>query len=330
LVGSNLKVIVSAILGNLFITIMKFVAWGISLSPSMLAEAIHSAADTLNQILLLIGQKQSKRLASRFHPRGFGSSSYLWNLISAVGIFFIGFGVTFYHGLHSLLSPDHSPSELSYIVLGVLLLSIIIEGYVFLSAYKEIKKHKKGLSYLEYFHETDDPSLLAVLLEDGVAVLGLLLALVGICLGHYFQSPYFDIVAAILISLLLGFMAIALAFLNGKLLIGKSISLIREEELKAFIERLPEVLKIEKFSTLVIGSSQVRLTMEIELNGEYLIDHPALVQDSHKIADGIEVLKVLIRTSERMVRITGNAINSIEAKILKQFPEVSIIDIEIN
>ena len=324
------KVVVQAISGNFFITIIKFIGWFVSHSPSLLAEAIHSAADTSNQILLLIGMKQSQKQASRDYPRGHGSSSYMWNLISAVGVFFIGFGVTFYHGIHSLLSGHYESGTISWIAITVLVVAFIIEFYVLIGAYKEVKSQKKDLSYLEFFHESDDPTVLAVLLEDGVAVLGVLLALTGILLGQVFQTALFDIGASIAISLLLGFMAIALAFINGKLLIGRSLSLEKEDQIKSFVFNLPEVESIEKIQTIVLGASRVRLSLEIELCGESIIDKNALNADAKKLASGDEPIKVLTKTSTRMVRATGKTINEIEALIYNEFPEVKMIDFEIN
>jgi zinc transporter 9 len=100
--GSGVKVVIAAVAGNSFITVIKFIGWFFSRSPSLLAESIHSLADTFNQILLLIGMNQSHKKATRDLPTGSGNARYLWNLISAVGIFFLGFGITAYHGLHAL------------------------------------------------------------------------------------------------------------------------------------------------------------------------------------------------------------------------------------
>ena len=328
--GGGAKVVLQAIFGNGFITVLKFIGWFISQSPSLLAEAIHSAADTFNQILLLIGMKQSRKVATRDFPRGHGTSSYLWNLVSAVGVFFIGFGVTFYHGMHSLLAGHYEVGPLSWLTLAILVIAFSIEFYVLIGAYKEVEKQREGRSYLEFFHESDDPTVLAVLLEDGVAVLGVLLAFCGIILGQVFQSALFDIFASIGIALLLGFMAVALAFINGKLLIGKSLSSLKEEEIKAFLKSLPEVEHVEKLSTIVIGAGKVRLSVEVELCGEKIVDLSKLKLDAERIGTNDDAYKVLLKTSERMVRKTGRIINEIEAKIQSEFKEIVIVDFEIN
>jgi solute carrier family 30 (zinc transporter), member 9 len=320
------KVVISAIAGNLFITIIKFIGWFITRSPSMMAESVHSLADTLNQILLLVGLKQSEGPHDPLYPVGTGGARYLWNLISAVGIFFLGFGVTFYHGLHSLLKGDHIAPEINYWVIGILLLSAGIEFYVFLQAYREIKSEMGSRSFIQHFYESDNPTSVAILLEDGVAVLGVLLALGGIVLGHIFQSPYFDIITSIVISILLGVMAVLLALVNGKLLIGRRVKQDDEEEMKKFIEALPEVEKVIQLSTVILGANEARLTVEVELLGENLIDYKALQHDANSIKEGEDAYKVLVGASERMVRISGRVVNQMENKILEKFPSLSLID----
>ncbi len=327
--GSGVKVVVAAISGNSFITVIKFIGWFFSRSPSLLAEAIHSLADTLNQILLLIGLKQSEKDASRDHPVGVGEARYLWNLISAVGIFFLGFGVTAYHGLHALISPHAEVGPVSWLGIGVLVVSFIIEFYVFLQALKEVKAQKGQRSYLEFIRQSDDPTIIAVLLEDGVAVLGVLLALTGIILGQVFGSVLFDIAASLGIALLLGLMAVLLAFVNGKLLIGKSVAIHQEEEIRTFIMGLKEIETIEKMHTQILGAGQIRLSLEVDLYGEALIDPRILSEDAKKINAGESAIKILQKSSERMVRLTAHQINLLEAEIQQKFPEITIVDFEI-
>jgi zinc transporter 9 len=328
--GSGVRVVVSAIAGNSFITVIKFIGWFVSQSPSLLAEAIHSLADTLNQILLFIGLKTSQKEPTRDMPTGSGGSRYLWNLISAVGIFFLGFGVTAFHGMHGLISGHYDPRPISWIGIGVLIVSLIIEMYVLNQAYKEVKIQKGNRGFVGFFKESDDPTIVAVLLEDGVAVLGVLMALMGIILGHIFGNALFDIIASLIIALLLGFLAIALGVINSRLLIGKSVTIHKEEEFRGFLETLDQISRIETLSTKIIGAGKVRLSIEVELNGDALIDQHALVSDIKSIETGADAAKILHNSNKRMVRITGNTINEIELKIVEKFPEVSIIDFEVN
>lgn len=324
------KVVISAIAGNSFITVIKFIGWFFSQSPSLLAEAIHSTADTCNQILLLIGLNQSQIKSSREYPRGFGEARYLWNLVSAVGIFFVGFGVTAFHGLHSLVSGHYEIGPFSWIGITVLVISFVVEFGVFRQAIKEVNQLRKGKSYFQYLMECDDPTVMAVLLEDGVAVLGVLFALVGIFLGQFFKSALFDIGASLLIALLLGFMAILLGTVNGKLLIGKSINGNDEAEIKKFIEGFPEIKHIERFSTVIFGANQIRLSIELELYGHLLIEQKLLEADAKRIQQGDSPIKILTKTAQRMVRLTGEKINQIELRIQEKYPQITLIDLEIH
>lgn len=328
--GSGTKVVMQAVVGNGFITIIKFAGYILTNSPSMLAEAVHSFADTLNQILLFIGIKQSKRKAGREYSTGMGSASYVWNLISAVGIFFLGFGITFYHGMHSLFDENHTLAPVSWIAIAILVISFAIEFYVLVGAYRAVKIKKGNLSLVQFFRESDDPALLAVLLEDGVAVLGVLLALIAIIFGQVFQSTVFDSVIALIISMLLAFLAIALGIINGKLLIGRSATIDKEQDIHKFISSLDQVIKIESIKTKIIGAGLVRLSLEIELRGEAIIDQASIANDVKKLEQGEPPTRVLFKASERMVRLTGSHINDIEQKVRERFPSVALIDLEVH
>lgn len=326
----GLKVVVSAIAGNGFITIIKFIGWFVSQSPSLLAEAVHSLADTTNQILLLIGMKQSNSPASRELPTGSGNARYMWNLISAVGIFFLGFGITTYHGIHSLIHYKPGPVEINWIAILVLVIAFAIELYVLIAAYKEVESQRNGRTYFQFFQDSDDPTVLAVLLEDGIAVIGVVLAFIGIVLGVIFQNSMFDIIAALIIGLLLGLLAVFLGIMNAKLLVGKSVNIHKEDEIKDFIESFSEIQEVTKLSTKILGAGQVRLSLEVELNGDKLINTQQLVEDVVKLKNGEDPSKVIHKSNERMVRLMGRFVNDFEVKIHERFPEVHIIDFEVN
>ncbi len=324
------KVIIQAIGGNAFITIIKFVGFFLTASPSMMAEAVHSLADTFNQILLFIGIKQSESKATSDYSTGMGNARYVWNLVSAVGVFFIGFGVTFYHGMHSLFSSHHEVGPISWVAIAILITSFIIEFAVFKGALKEINTNRGKLTILEYFKESDDPTIIAVLLEDGVAVLGVVLALIGLLLGQLTGQNYFDSIISIVISFLMAFLAISLGITNGKLLIGKRVPISQESEIQKYIATFPQVQKVVKINTKIIGSSKVRLAVEVELYGERVIDLKNLERDVAELRQTDNPTKVLLKSNERMIRLIGNQINEMEVKIQERFPEIVIIDLEIN
>ncbi|MEZ4870724.1 MAG: cation diffusion facilitator family transporter [Bdellovibrionales bacterium] len=322
------KVVISAVAGNSFVTLIKLQGWIVSGSPSMLAEAIHSLADTFNQFLLFIGIKQGQRMPSRAFPRGYGQSRYLWNLISAVGIFFVGFGVTTYHGIHSLLYPEPPSAEI-WLPLGILIAALIIESIPLQMAIKEVIRQKNEMSF-EYLRTSDDPTTLGVLFEDGIAVFGVTLALAGVYFSQHFNSNLPDAIAAILIGLLLGIMAVALAFINGRFLIGRALPRAKEEEMKKFIRQIEYIEKIVKFETEVLAPGRCHMHLEVELHGGVMVPREEIEKDVQEIRNGELPAKVLVETAERMVRIVGNNINEIESKIRKQYPEVVSIALEIN
>ncbi len=330
--NSGMKVVLAAIIGNGTICVAKFIAWVIMMSPSMLAEAIHSLADTANQILLLIGLKHSFLQPTKEHPWGYGNARYLWNLISAMGIFFIGFGVTTYHGIHSVLHLTPYDNEKNLILpIGILIFALMVEGYVFYLAFIDVKKKKKQASFMSYIQKGDDPTAVAVLLEDGVAVLGLVLALAGIWLSKVYQTDLPDAIASLLIGVLLGGLALILVRSNSRLLMGAAADHDLEKRIRKYLSEHKSIDKITSFRTEILGPGRLRLASEVEFHGESLINREQIIKDAEKIRSGeSDPVPVLVDTSERMVRTLGKAINEIEAELKVNFPQLDIIEIEVN
>lgn len=326
------KIVLSAIGGNAIITVAKFMGWLTSASPSMLAESIHSLADTCNQSLIYVGLRHSQTGPSREFPWGRGNARYLWNLISAVGIFFVGFGVTTYHGVLSLVHvSEYKFQEVAWNPHGILIFAFVVEGVVFFMALKSVNEERENQSLLDFIRKGDNPTTVAVLLEDGLAVLGVLLALIGICLSNYLQSGFPDAIAAIVIGCLLGVMAVILAFANGRLLIGVSAEPAEEKKIKKFLSEQESVEKITAIKTEVLGPDQLRLTAELEFHGGILINREQIIKDAEKIRSGEEEpLPVLVDTAERMVRVVGKEINELERKLKQEFPQLIIIELEVN
>lgn len=296
----------------------------------MMAEAIHSFADTANQGLLYVGIKHGRSGPSREFPWGQSSSRYLWNLISAVGIFFIGFGVTTYHGVSSLFKPHEAfLSELYWLPIAILTLSFFVEGCVLVIAYKKMKMKQGKRSLKDTILSGDDPTIVAVLLEDSIAVVGVAIALAGLWLSHLYQSSLPDAIASIIIGMLLGVMAVLLAFVNGRLLIGMAVSEAKEKDLRQFIEVYPSVEKVISLKTQILGPNQVKLTAEIEFHGGIMFDRKQVEADAELIREGEEPLPILVDTIERTVRVVGNEINKLETAIRERFPEISSISLEV-
>ena len=172
------KVIYAALAGNSLIAVSKFVAASVTGSSAMLSEAIHSLVDTGNQGLLLFGMKKAEKPADEDFPFGYGKEIYFWSFIVAILIFALGGGISVYEGIHHLLHPQPAKNPLiNYVVLG---LAIIFEGAAWLFALREFKRRKGENGYIEAINQTKDPSVIVVLFEDSAAMLGLLVALIGI------------------------------------------------------------------------------------------------------------------------------------------------------
>ncbi len=202
-----------SIVTNSLITVAKGIGWAMTGSPTLFAETIHSVADVGNQVLLKVGEVRAGVAASDQHPFGHGQERYFWALVSAVSVFFLGCGVTVYHGVHSLMQPGEI-APFTLLPLGLLLFSLLLESFTFITAWKEIGGWR-GLA-----ENRSNTAVLAVLLEDGVALLGILLTLLvaGLSLA-YGPMPMLDAAVSILVGLMLGCMAMFLANLNRRLLI---------------------------------------------------------------------------------------------------------------
>ncbi len=201
---------------NSAIAASKAFGWFVTGSPTLFAETIHSFADVGNQVLLKVGEVRGRRGPDRAHPFGRGQEKFFWALVSAVSVFFIGCGINIYHGIHSLIANEPS-SPFTLLVLGLLLFALALESWTMAIAWKEIGGWK-GLRANR--HNT---TVLAVVMEDGVALIGIVLTLLVAGMGYFFgPDPKFDASVAILVGVMLGAMALFLAALNRSLLIDTS------------------------------------------------------------------------------------------------------------
>lgn len=328
---SSIQAVVVAIGGNGLVTVAKFLAWLASPSPSMLAESIHSLADTLNQLLLLVGIRHGAGRPTKEFPFGKGRARYIWNLVSAVGIFFVGFGFATWHGIATLVSAQPTdPVFVGPFTFPVLVFAFLIEGYTLFVAIRSVNEARADIPFFKFVRFGDDPTGVAVLLEDAIAVLGVITAFVGIALSRHYNSPYPDAIASTVIGCLLGFMAIVLALANGRILMGASMSHEREQEIREYLESMPAIERVTSLKTAVMSPGAVRLAAEIEFHGSTFIDRHMIERDAERIREGEDPTPVLFDTAERMVRVMGREINRLEAQIRQQFPEITYIDLEVN
>ncbi len=260
--GESKTAVVAAVLGNLAIAVAKFVAAGITGSSAMIAEGIHSLVDTGNGGLLLHGMKKSALPPDTDHPFGHGKAIYFWALIVAMSIFGIGGGMSIYEGITHLQHP--SPLEnpaWNYAVLGV---SLIIEATSFTIAMKQFNKARGSQKPWKFIRSSKDPSLYTVVLEDTAAMLGLVVAFLGVLLGHVFGNPYFDGAASIVIGLLLIGVAGVLGNETQGLLLGEGISKGETDALRTVVEADPAVEWMSEMMTSYFGPHDLLVNLGVQ------------------------------------------------------------------
>jgi cation diffusion facilitator family transporter len=265
------KVIYAAILANLGIAAAKFIVAAITGSAAMLAEGIHSAVDTGNEFLLLVGERNSEKPPDKRHPFGYGKALYFWALLVALSVFSLGGGLSIYHGITALLRPEPLGDPMwNYVVLGV---SACFEGYSWNVSRNELNKRRKaGASLWQTVHASKDASVFTVLIEDTAALLGLAIAAAGITLGYVFDSPYFDPAASVLIGLLLVGAAFALARETGALLVGEGIGTEATRRVCEILRDDPSIEDVGKLLSMQLGPDEVLLTAAVRFNRGMRID----------------------------------------------------------
>jgi len=260
------RVVYAALAGNAGIALAKFVAAFVTGSPSTLSEAVHSVADTGNQALLLVGLSLSRRPASIKHPFGRSRESYFWPLIVAVMLFVVGGVVAFYEGSHTLRHlgrenrAHHGSAAWS---LGVLLFSFALEAYSFSVAYREFKKTSRGQRWLRVIRESRDPTIPTVLLEDSAALLGLVLALLGVGLSAWTGTRLFDALGSLLIGTVLCGVAGLLAYETHGLLIGEGITEADRRGVVEILNAADEVIEVREILSMHHGPEDVILALKL-------------------------------------------------------------------
>ncbi len=266
--ADSTKVVVAAMIGNGLIALSKFVAGFLTGSASMIAEAVHSVADTTNQVLLMVGLRRARRKPTALHPFGMAAESYFWPFIVSILIFFVGGVFALYEGGHALLAPEH-PTEDAASTLwnyGVLGVAIVFEAYSFTVAMGEFRKMKGRESTLSVIRASKDPTIPIVLLEDTAALVGLAIALVAVALGDLTGWPAFDAIGSISIGLLLCAVAYLLARETHSLLIGESASDADRREVVRIVEADASVRRMTQLLSLHRGPEDVLLAMKVEFD----------------------------------------------------------------
>jgi len=260
--SSSKKVIYAALIGNALIAITKFGAASFTGSSAMLSEGIHSLVDTGNQVLLLHGLKQAQKPASAQFPFGHGKEVYFWCFVVAILIFALGSGISLYEGVHHVMNPAPLQDPfVNYLVLG---LALVFEGGAWYFALQEFSRAKGKWSYLDAVRREKDPTMFMVLFEDSAAVLGLLVAFVGIWLGQVTGIVYFDGLASVMIGLLLGGTAIWLAYETKGLLIGESANQEVVESIRHIAGTNEEVDHVNEVLTMHMGPEFILVNLSVD------------------------------------------------------------------
>ncbi|MFT7087653.1 MAG: zinc transporter 9 [Rickettsiales bacterium] len=330
--GSTIAVY-SAIIGNSLVMVSKFVAFFVSGSSAMLSSGIHSFADLSNQSLLALGIAKSTKKPTKEHPYGFARESFIWALISAMGIFFVGCGVTIYHGVHIILDPKPIHNyTLSFIVLA---LAFIIESMVLTIAlkhsFKEAKKRKQKL--LTYFFRNSDPMTIAVVLEDSAAIIGIIIAALGISLSYYTNNFIWDGIATLVIGFLLAAVAITLIIKTKGLLLGKAVYQEDYQIISDLFAKNKIINHVHDVKSMIMGTDIIRFKAEIDFNGKELTktllnDDNNLEADFNKIKNKADFRKYLIDFGDLVVDKVGKEVNKIENQIQESNPDIKYIDLE--
>jgi cation diffusion facilitator family transporter len=254
--------IIQSLIVNLLIACSKGFAAFMTKSGSMLAETIHSFADCANQGLLLFGVKQAQRPADAMHPLGYGRAVYFWSFMVAMLLFSIGGMFSIYEGIHKINHPE--PVENILWGVGVLVFSLLLEGYATYANMVEIKKRRKSKGFLQYLRTTKDSDLVVVFGENSAAVLGLFLALAALVLAFVTGDGRYDGIGSLLIGVVLIAVAIFLAVEVKSLLIGESADIEISNLIKAEAATHPEILEVINCITMQQGPGEVLLCMKIK------------------------------------------------------------------
>lgn len=304
--GSNKKVIYAALIGNTLVAITKFFAAAITGSSAMLSEGIHSVVDTGNQLLLLLGLHKAKKPADDRFPFGHGKEVYFWSFVVAILIFAVGAGVSLYEGVLHVLHPV--PITSPYINYIVLILAILFEGAAFYFALTEFSRAKGKWGYLEAVRKGKDPTSFVVLFEDSAALLGLLVAFLGVFLTQLTGNLIFDGLASIVIGLILGGTAIWLAYETKGLLIGESANRQVVQEIRRIVGNYPHVDHVNEVLTMHMGPNFILANLSVDF-----ADRVTAVELEHAIAslDSLiketcpDVQRVFIEAEARRGSATG-------------------------
>ncbi len=262
--GGSTRVILTALAANVGIAIAKFVAAGITGSSAMLTEGVHSLVDSCNHVLLLYGTKRAARPADAQHPLGYGRELYFWSFVVAILVFALGAGVAVYEGILHILQPEAgSDPTIAYIVLAI---AFALESWSTWEALRAFNHSRGKRSFFRAIRDSKDAPTIIVLLENGGALAGILIAAIGIWISHASGDPRWDGVASVLIGVILGLLAILLAVEAKGLLIGESADPELVEGLRAIAKGIPGVTDVGEVVTVHHSPDRIMAGIDVDFD----------------------------------------------------------------
>jgi cation diffusion facilitator family transporter len=289
--SENPVVVYGAIASNFIIAVAKFVAAYFSGSSAMLSEGIHSLVDTGNESLLLLGIHRSKKPADELHPFGHGMELYFWSLIVAIALFGMGGGMSLYEGVtHLQHGVEIADPRWSYAVLAI---AFVAEGSSWTIALRTLLKERRGRSLWRTIRYSKDPSVYTVLAEDTAALLGVVVAFLGVFVGHRFETHYADGSASILIGMILAAVALFLAYESRSLLTGEGADVRIIERICELAQADPAVERVRRPLTMYFGPREVLLNLDVEFQPEL---------SAREVTEAVDRLESKIRQAEPVIK----------------------------
>jgi len=299
------KAVMAALIGNAGVGISKLAAYLLTGSSAMLAETLHSLADTVNQIFLLLGLRLGKRAPNETHPFGYGRERYFWAFIVALSIFLVGAVFSFHEGLHKIRHP--SPMTNPGINYAALALAAVFEAYALSVAWKEFKhwRVKNPGPFLQALTESKSPTILVVLFEDTAALLGILVATIGITLAIVTGEPFWDGLASVVIGFILFFAALFIGWRTRGLLLGEAATRADRARIREAIQSVPEVASTLEVLTLHLGPDDILVNLNLNFVDGLDTDQLEAAIDAveHRIREAVPEARRIFIEAESLKRV---------------------------
>ena len=322
-----------ALLGNVAIASAKASIWLLTGSSALMSETIHSLVGCVNQGLLLVGHRGAELKPDKLHQYGYGKDIYFWSLVSALGTFWFGAGVSGWNSILSIMDPSVSISHMGIEMWTVLGFSFAVDGYVLSQTVSSLYRTKpKGVSFLQHIRNIRDPTTSAVLMEDSAACTGILVAVAGVGLTQLTHSPIWDGIGGIGVAAIMGVMGLYLASINHQYLLGQAV----DPEITSNIRRImcsrPSIDDVHNIQSQWIGPYAFSFKAEVDFDGTYLaaklMNRYQLEFMNDRKLDVDEVKLLLAWYAEDVMRAVEQEVKELEVLIRSQHPEAMFIELE--